>query len=147
MIAAERFKWVDADTKAQPDPYMAEIARRYRLLDLLRKASKPRTPWHPAWVELQRPADVMSNYGNVDPRRVFEILAAMRYALPGLEGHFDPVRVQAWESWMDYIPAPRRNPSRRGGCIAILIFVPLMIALAIFLTRLMAHVVSANVAQ
>lgn len=109
MIAAERFGWVDADSKARCDPHVAEIARRYRALQLLRSASKPRSPYHPAWIELTTPADPFSSRGNVDPFTVFQVLAAMRYALPGLETQFDPVRVAAWETWSmeGYVPAGR----------------------------------------
>ncbi|MES2441808.1 MAG: hypothetical protein V4574_03190 [Pseudomonadota bacterium] len=138
MLAAERFNWVDADAGAECDPHIAEIARRYRMLRLLGIASTHGTAWHPAWVELTTPADPFSSPGRVDPGRVFEVLAAMRYALPELEAQFDPVRVASWESWSLYDHAPAHRSSAHG-CIRA--------ATVIFFLLLGIVVVAVTVAQ
>jgi hypothetical protein len=116
MLAAEQFGWIDADRTARSDPHVAEIARRYRMLRLLHAANTPRGRHSAAWKELTTPADPFSSHGRVDPHLVFEVLAAMRYALPELEGTFDPLRVSSWEGYVGsgYVPVPGETA---GGCL------------------------------
>lgn len=117
MLAAEQFGWIDADRAARTGPHVAEIARRYRMLCLLHAATKPGNRYNAAWKELTTPADPFSSHGRVDSFAVFEVLAAMRYALPELESTFDPLRVSSWEEHVrsGYVMVVREWTA--GGCL------------------------------
>ena len=97
MLAAEHFGWVDADQNIHSSSHVAELARRYRLLQLLHAASRPGSRHHQAWVELHKPSQDFSTTRRLNPRHVFEVIAAMRYALPQLGRDFDPIRLEIWE--------------------------------------------------
>ena len=133
MIAAEYFKWIGQDVATRPDPRIVDIARRYRMLKLLRLADTIGTAWHPAWIELKNPKGVKTNHDDVHPIKVFQILAAMRYALPGLASEFDPARLLFWESWAQGDHAPEPTPARAPGCtrqaliVGVLLFVTIMV--------------------
>jgi hypothetical protein len=97
MLAAERFGWIDADKNVHSTPQLIDIARRYRMLKLLRNAAQPGSPYHRAWIELHKPANDFSDSIGVSPRKVYDVIAAMRYALPELGTEFDTIRLEAWE--------------------------------------------------
>lgn len=97
MLAAEHFGWVDADKNVHSDPQLIDIARRYRLLQLLHTAARPGSRYHSAWIELHKPANNFSESIGLNPRKIYEVIAAMRYALPQLSEEFDSFRLEAWE--------------------------------------------------
>lgn len=140
MLAAERFGWIDADRNVHSNRHLFEIAQRYRLLQLLHMASQPGSRHHSAWVELRRPSDGASRSRPVHPYIMFELIAAMRYALPQLSETFDPVRLATWELHAEAArtaheqPDTRSPPSFAIGCLTMVILLLFAFGLNAFLT-------------
>jgi hypothetical protein len=131
MLAAERFGWIDADKNVHSSPYLIDIARRYRMLQLLHTAARPGSRYHSAWVELHKPANSFFGSKGLNPPRIYEVIAAMRYALPQLGEEFDQIRLEAWEirAATGYV-APMRTIS---GWLSVALVIWLVLAAFAFL--------------
>lgn len=132
MPAAEHFGWVDADHNVHSSDAVARIAQLYRLRQMLEAAAGPGSRHHVAWVELRRPAGEATR--PVRPYLVFELIAAMRYALPELSREFDPVRLKEWEGHADdertaydVEPEPRSVSPRAAFYLTLLILFALVL--------------------
>jgi hypothetical protein len=134
--AAEHFGWVDADHNVHSSDAVARIAQLYRLRQMLDAAAAPGSRHHVAWVELRRPAGEPTR--PVRPYLVFELIAAMRYALPELSQDFDPVRIKEWEDHADdertaydAEPEPRSVSPRAAFYLTLLILFALVVLIGV----------------
>lgn len=96
--ATRFFHWADAEGTITQSRAVAEITGRFRVLQFLDESQQPNHPHRQAWVELMSKAYPGQGRGRVDPRTVFDVLTAVRYASPETENHFNPLRVEMWKN-------------------------------------------------
>jgi hypothetical protein len=124
------FGWANDKGSLNLSPAAATVAHHYRLHRFLDRARNPGDPYHWAWAELMRPAPEGAVRANIDPLKLYDLLATVRHARPQLECGFDARRVAMWDLHL----GPRRPGAQTGFPVLGCIVVSAMLAISVGVT-------------